>query len=531
MWAAAILAIAVLGFLFYPGHTYLEGDTLIYVPMLERLQAPVLFYEDPMISRPHLALTAYDEITLGLASFGRWPIELVLQAQHFLFRACWVAGIFLIALRFGLTPLQAWLVAALTSLGAVGPTLATVELEPVPRAFAMGLSVLVLGVAANSRFVEAGVLLALAFLYHPTSAAPLTAAALVAIGLRRARPVLLAPLVAAVAVLLVLMHNQTGVTESTALLRRTGELEEALQRQVMSAGFLTEWSLRNFLDGLTEAALAALGWWRLRSRTSSPLRELLGGLAFTAAASLPFNWILRERAGWALLAGWEPMRAFVYVVLLAAVFAAVCGVLAIDQRRWIEGSAWLAAALVLPLKEALISRVADPNLIFLTAGLVAAALVGIWLADKTRGATIVVAGLLPIVAIPLSGLKPAAPRVLTPGLEQLAAWAKAKTDENSVFLFADQGPSRGSGAFRARALRAVYVDYEGRALVNYFPEFTKLWWNRWTDTDRGNWAVTAEDFPRLASFHIDYVVLRIDEVPNRQPEYQNAEYRVYRVVP
>ena len=54
----SVLLLTALGFLVFPGHTYLQSDTQIYVPMMERIYNPVLFVDDPMITRPHLALTA-----------------------------------------------------------------------------------------------------------------------------------------------------------------------------------------------------------------------------------------------------------------------------------------------------------------------------------------------------------------------------------------------------------------------------------------------------------------------------------------
>ena len=66
-WGASILVIVVLGYFLFPGHTYLQSDTQIYVPMLERALDPGLFTRDITVLRPHLTLTAYDET----ASIGK----------------------------------------------------------------------------------------------------------------------------------------------------------------------------------------------------------------------------------------------------------------------------------------------------------------------------------------------------------------------------------------------------------------------------------------------------------------------------
>jgi hypothetical protein len=117
-------------------------------------------------------------------------------------------------------------------------------------------------------------------------------------------------------------------------------------------------------------------------------------------------------------------------------------------------------------------------------------------------------------------------------LKELAAWAKSATDETAVFLFADEGRYGGSGPFRARALRSVYVDYEGRALVNYYPQFSAEWFRRWTDVHEGFWLVGPEDLQKLAEWRIDFVVLRKGhEIPGKHPEFSNSHYVAYRVLP
>ena len=55
--ALGILAVTLLTFFFFPGHTYLQSDTQIYIPLMERLWDPSLLGRDLMASRPHLAYT------------------------------------------------------------------------------------------------------------------------------------------------------------------------------------------------------------------------------------------------------------------------------------------------------------------------------------------------------------------------------------------------------------------------------------------------------------------------------------------
>jgi hypothetical protein len=154
------------------------------------------------------------------------------------------------------------------------------------------------------------------------------------------------------------------------------------------------------------------------------------------------------------------------------------------------------------------------------------------LARRTRGVTLVAAGVLPFIAFSGSGLVvPPAP-LDSQAVRQVAAWAQVMTDETAVFLFADDGNYGGSGPFRARALRSIYVDYESRSLVTYFPEVAASWAQRWRDTHQGHWLVGAGDFQQLAEWHIDFVVLRKEHaIPAKQPEFSNSYYVVYRVLP
>ena len=101
-------------------------------------------------------------------------------------------------------------------------------------------------------------------------------------------------------------------------------------------------------------------------------------------------------------------------------------------------------------------------------------------------------------------------------MRQVARWAQTTTDETAVFLFAEDGWYGGSGPFRARALRSLYVDFEGRALVNYFLEYSAEWSRRWRDVHEGHWALRDADFQDLAERKIDFVVLRKEHaIPGR----------------
>ncbi len=83
-WTSVVL-LTSLGYWVFPGHTYLQADTQIYVPMMERIYNPVLFSNDLMVSHPYLTLTAYDEIATGLRDYAGLDFEDGLKLQQLLF--------------------------------------------------------------------------------------------------------------------------------------------------------------------------------------------------------------------------------------------------------------------------------------------------------------------------------------------------------------------------------------------------------------------------------------------------------------
>ena len=514
-----------LGYLF-PGHTYLQVDTQIYVPMMERIYNPALFLNDPMVTRPHLALTAYDEIAIFLRNYAGLNFEHGLKFQQAVFRACAAAGLLLIALRLGLALPGAFFVAGAAILNA-GIT----EPEPVARSFALGLLLWGVGLAIEGRYLAAGTAAGLGFLIHPTTMAPFYGVAIFVVARRAARPILLAPLLPAAVVLLLLMHFQTGGTEPIDFFRRLDAFQETLQRRYMYFSFVSEWDAKRIGGFLLQIALVGAGFWRIGDRLRPPLREWLLGFAAIAVLSIPFSWIVLDQLHWAMAGPWDPTRALLYLTLLAILLSAACGIFSARNGLWWEAAVWFTIALALPVRDFLATWFVNAWLIVLVLALAGVSTLAAWLAGRTRGRTLVAAGILPFLAFPASRLvSPPAP-VDSPELNQLATWAKATTDESAVFLFADEGRNGGTGPFRARALRSIYVDYEGRALVNYFPAFSAEWARRWRDVREGHWLVGPQDFQELAERKIDFVVLRKEyAIPTKQPEFSNSHYVVYRVI-
>src|SRR5689334_23843810 len=189
---AGILGITLLNFFQFPGHTWLQSDTQIYTPILERLWDPSAMQKDLIAEHPHVAFTLYDETAIALRKITGLDFRGVLQSEQFLFRALGIWGVYLIATALGLSDLTALIVAAIFSLGAtiMGPAVLVFEYEPVPRGFAVPLIFLAIGLIARERYLGGGVAASVAFLFHPPTVAVFWAVYF-ALALRPSKPLVM----------------------------------------------------------------------------------------------------------------------------------------------------------------------------------------------------------------------------------------------------------------------------------------------------------------------------------------------------
>jgi hypothetical protein len=444
-----------------------------------------------------------------------------LTAEQLLFRALAICGLILIAVRLGLSAVQSFFVAAVVSLGAtiLGPAVLTIEYEPVPRGFAISLIVFALGLIAQERYIAAGTAAGIAFLYHPPTTLPFWGLAILLVIARRLRWTILAPLLIAATMLALLSRLQPPGIETVSVFRRLDPAQETLQRMRAAYSFVSTWVVRQRIDFLVQAALIAIAFWRLKRFITGPLRDFLWGLPVIGILSVSLSWLLLERMHWALIPEWQPARAILFVSLIAALLAAVA---AMKATNFAERLLWLTAAFLMPMQHAMVGSVIHYRPLLLAAAL---ALVTATL-YSFRKESLVLAGIIPFFAIPQSKLVDNYRLNETTELRQLAAWARNSTPQPALFLFPDSGTGLDPGIFRARALRGLYVDWKSGGQVNYFPEFARLWWTRWTETGSGRWSVTPADFPRLNAMGIDYVVLK-KPIPGATPLFNNAGYSLY----
>jgi uncharacterized protein DUF6798 len=506
--AAGFLALALLTYFQFPGHTWLQQDTQIYLPVLEHQHDPALLRNDILAQHPNVAYTLYDEAALALHAASPLDFHQVLALQQIATRALGIWGLWLMAGALGLSTQGAWMVAMIVSLGATiaGPSVLTFEYEPTPRAFALPLVMCAIGLIAHRRYLAAGIAGACAFLYHPPTALPFWGLFVVVLALapRQAWRALI-PFGAACVLLLLAAHGQAPQN----LFAHLTPLEEQLQRMRTAYVWISTWPRETIWHyPMVFVFLAAAA---VRLRPLPPGMSVFAlGLPVLGLLSMPLSWALLEQAKLAVVPQLQPLRMVLFIVLMAQFLAAVAGALAAQKRRWLESAAWFTLAYLLPLP-------LDWRPIAVSVALGALAVVA------ARRAPVL--GLAAFFAIPMLAGMVNYPRLHTPELAQFAQWARASTPRDAVFLFPDAGHSVAPGIFRAEALRAVYVDWKGGGQVNYLKELGEQWWFRWQQTVGAGFE--PRDLPKYEALGIQYVVVQPRNRLGRPAAFENGAYVVY----
>jgi len=542
--AATIILLTVLGYVVFPGHTFLYSDSQIYVPILERYQDPTLFTRDLVALTPHVSFTIYDEATLALRRLTGLDLQAVLGFQQLLFRALGILGVFLIAASMGLSRRMSMVVAAIYGLGASipGPTVLTIEYEPVPRGFAVPLLLLAAGLVAQGRDLWAGIAAALAFLYHPPSVYNFWGLYFL-LTLWPNKPTVmgrriwgLLPMLCAVVALLFLSRLQPGVSETQPFFSRISPELEKLQRMRAPYVWVSVWPGFWYAHYIFLWLVSLAAFWRVRKSVPEDLKPFLVGLPFLGVLSLPLSYLLLEKLNWIITPQIQPLRAVLFITLFAGVLASIAGVKAAEVRRRTESAVWFLIAFAIPIHtrvlEILPPDFRQPLLLrraALAAGLACVAALTAWAVSRQkRWATGAVAALVlaPLFLIPRWGKVVNYAELRTPGLTELCNWARTNTAKDAIFHFPDAGRAFCPGVFRASALRAVYVDWKAGGQVNFLPHLGLEWWQRWSTTMDGKFR--ADRIPLYLSLGIDYVVVRSkNRRADRVPVFENAESAVY----
>lgn len=538
LWVgSAILAITILNFFQFPGHTWLQSDTQIYAPILEHLWDPSALQKDLIAGHPHVAFTLYDESAIALRKVTGLGFRYVLQSEQFVFRALGIWGVYLMATSLGLADLLALLVAAVFSLGAtiMGPAVLVFEYEPVPRGFAVPLIFLAVGLLSHQRFLAAGVAASAAFLFHPPTVVPFWAVYFVLAlwpskpDVMRRRLAALWVLAIAALVLLAASRHQAATGETQAFFSRIDSRQEELQRMRASYNWISLWWPRWLRHYLILYGMTLLGYWRVRKDAPPALRFFLLGMPLAGLLSMPASYILLEKMHWALIPQFQPIRALLFVTTFAVILGAVAACQALARRRWAEALAWLVLTYLAPANNTV--QWPSWNRVGVVCVLALLTTAAIWIIQtqlRWAKAAATAAILAPFFLIPTWGRLQNYPAEHNPELVQLSEWTRIATPKDAVFLFPDAEQALYPGIFRAEALRAVYVDWKAGGQVNFFRDLGEEWWQRWQRTMAT--AFDPKDVARYRGLGIDYiVVLAKDRIPGVAPVFENARYIGYKM--
>jgi hypothetical protein len=536
--AFGVAALALLSFFVFPGHTWLESDSQIYAPILEHLRDPAVLNSDMLVRRPHVSFTLYDELTLALASLTRLDLRLVLQALQLLTRALGIWGVYLIASSAGLTAWPALLVASIFSLGAtvLGPTVLVIEYEPVPRAFAVPLLFLAIGLASHGRDLAAGIAGSAAFLLHPPTVYPFWGVVFALVlwpsrpEVMRRRIYALAPLMAAVLILLFASRHQAGAGETQVFFARLDPALAKLQRLRASYIWISAWWTIYLAHFVILFAVGMAGFWRLRKHLTPDLSFFAVGLPVIGMLSMPLSWLLLESQRWAVIPQLQPMRALMFVTAMAGIAAAVAGAKSAAGGRLWEAVVFFALAYLIPL-EPRIDQAPSLARALLVVGLAVAAAFSVRAVSRWRfpaRALIAATALGAFLLVPVWGDTPRRLVLDTPAMREMVDWARQDTAPNAVFLFPDAGRGFEPGVFRYDARRALYVDWKGGGQVNFLEDLAQIWWERWSGTMAKPYM--PGNLARFGPLAVDYVVVKpAHREPGASPAFENSAFVVYKV--
>ncbi len=541
-----IALFTLIGYYRFPGHTYLQQDSLIYVPMFEHLSDPEVLKNDIVATRPHLAFTIYDEVSIGVARVTGLSFEAVLAGQQILFRFLGLLGIYLAASSLGLAWRPALLVTSIFALGATigGPSVLTFEYEPIPRGFALMLVWLAIGCAATGRDVAAGVFASIGFLYHPPTVFPFWLIYFVLtlwpskpeVMMRRIRG--LAPLAVAVVALLLFSRLQAGVSERQSFFGIISPWLEQLQRMRGPYNWISIWIGQYAVHYAVMGAVAFGACWRIWRQANQDLRFFLFGLPAVGLLSLPVSFLLLDTLKWSLMSQFQPARAVLFVTAIATFAAAVAALKAAAEDRWRECFLWALAAFVPPVSSELTEFFrlgpADPVLrarLLLLLTLAALATLAAWAEmrlPRVAAAPWLAASLAGFLLIPTWGHVRNYPNYHSRELDQLAEWGAAHTSRDAMFLFPDAARFPSPGIFRVKAERAIFADWKGGGQVNFLHSFGEVWWDRWQKTTRRK--IDAGALADFRAMGIDYVVVKPEHrVAGVEPVFENRGYVVYKL--
>jgi hypothetical protein len=483
-----LLAVTWFEFQVYPGHSYLQGDTQLLVPMLERLDTPGFLSRDLVAANPVFTFTIYDEFTQFLHAQGHLSFEQALLRQQIVFRFAGILGVFLLARSLKTAPFASVALSATVNAATqlTAPHAFVTNPEATPVAFAFPLVLLAGGLLSNRKPLLASLAAGLALLYDPLTSIPFW---LVVIGaslsdrpLRKfLRPVWPALLIFGL-VLGNLVQLQAGLGGDQDL---TSKMTAAMVRltQIRTPWtWVSSWLSTEIWSYLFLLVAAAWALTRVWKQTDRLVNWVVIGLAGSGLFGVVMAMILlasrRQMA--------TAMPAARMLALTVALCALVCGVASFQaaaQHRWRESLCWAALLIAAVLN----AQVLD--LLHLNAATVAR------------------------------------PAGTDPNLRNLAAWAE-ETWGSSMFQFPDAAQRTEPGTFRALSRRALWADWQSGRIADYSNQAGQTWWSRWQSSMSQGYSTDL--LQETLRQPIDYYVLRREhQLTGIKPTYSNSEFVVY----
>ena len=516
----ALFLLTLLGFFTFPGHTFLQSDTQIYIPIFERLENPRLYERDYMLTTAHVGLTVYDETAIGLHRLTRANYGTVLAAEQIVFRVLALWGVFLIATALGLGDAAALLLAACYGLGAtiVGPAVLSVEYEPVPRGFAVAAVLLATGLLMQGGTAAACAAATVGLLYHSPSTIPFWVVFAVAV-YRERRWKALWPLGAGLLLLGVTYLRQRQQMRPQPFWALIDPPWEEIVRMRTAYDWIDQWPSGAVLVFVLYCAAALLAVWRLRGLTTPLQRLILAGFPLLGVASIAVSYLLLDVWKWAPMAQVQPARATLFTIVFAQINCGLAAFVAARNRSWAEALAWTVPVFLPSVM---------PNPMLATwpqVGVVVALMATAATFVKARWLAAPAIMLLAGWAIPQIAGTVNYPPLHTAQLDQLAEWARTRTPQEALFVFPSSKRNLEQGVFRAKSLRGLYSDWKAGGQVNYFRDFALEWRKRWTELSSGTLSV--DDW---RSRGVDYLIYGGPwQEQLGEPVYENAGYRAYRI--
>jgi len=532
----AVAAIVWLGFSVFPGHSYLYGETQIYVPVMERLAQPGFLSRDLVAIHPYVTYTIYDEVTLFLHQVFHLNFQMALAIQQVLCRAALVSGIFQLASAAGLDDVFALLVAALFQLGATlaGPAVSTIAREPTPTAFAFGLVLLAIGLFAKRRVLLGGLSGGIALIYDARITSAFWIAVLFLIVFdRKLRPffkVTLAELLIFVLLLANLAQLQPGAAGSQITWERIPEWLAKLQQYRTGYVWVSSWAGQYLVQYVAIWICAVWAIARIWPILNRQTRWFLLVLPAAGILSVGLSYAGIELMRNMAFAQIQPAQNLLFTVAVASISCSIAAIRAARAQMLWEAMLWLIVVFAIAINSSIFDFLRPTD--FRQAGAILLCLVLAFglatLAQRLAGSLVSVATFLPplAAAFAIPALLPQTVNINVIPLNQLADWAEANTWGSSLFLFPDSPHSLEPGYFRAKSRRGLWVDWQGGVLADYSEEAASEWLSRWKQIDVGRFI--PPDLEQLLPLEIDYYVLqRPHALRNVKPVFENSRYVVY----